>query len=103
MKKFGTDPMFPLMNDGERMVWAATYAVEYNRWTCGDTQLQTSFEVKAARNALAQASMAVLAARAALASGKSLDVASVTFFARQMIRRPERSKRRLEKKIHGRP
>ena len=86
-KKPGKKLLYPAMTVGESLIWAATYAAEYNRWTCGDelsVALNTEYEVKAARTALTQAAMAVVAARAAFGLIKDSSPVMVAQFARQM-------------------
>jgi hypothetical protein len=85
------------MTEDEKAIWAATYAVEYNRWTCGDEReisATSRHEVKAARIALSQAAMAVVAARAALGEIKFDSPYLVPLFARQMVSAPKPKKKR---------
>lgn len=56
----------PKLTPGERLIWAAAYALEFQRWTIGSTPVHL-VEIKAARAALAQATLAVLSAKAAVA------------------------------------
>jgi len=56
----------PKLTPGERLIWAAAYALEFQRWTIGSSPVAL-VEIKAARAALAQATLAVLSARAAVA------------------------------------
>jgi hypothetical protein len=86
-RKTEKKPLHSLMTVGESLIWAATYAIEYNRWTCGDEHAiaaNTKHEVKAARTAMSQAAMAVLAGRAAFGEIKGTSPDMVARFAEQM-------------------
>ena len=88
MKKTSSKkPSHPLMTVGESLIWAATYAAEYNRWTCGGERSvaeNTKLEVTAARAGMTQAAMAVLAGRAALGESRNTSPDVVALFAEQM-------------------
>lgn len=86
-KRLRKKNLYPPMTPGEMTIWSAAYAIEFNRWTCGDTTSpQPNIEVNAARIALGQAALAVLSARAALAANRPPLIAMSSEFARQMVR-----------------
>ena len=93
--------LHPPMTVGESLIWAATYAAEYNRWTCGGENAvaaNTKLEVTAARTAMTQAAMSVLAGRAALGEIQSTSPNVVVLFAEQMglapkIKKPKKPRR----------
>ena len=99
MKTPGKKLPYPPMTKGEQQIWAATYAAEYNRWTCGEERFpplaeHTYHEVKAARVALSQAAMSVVAARAALGEIKDTSPRMVALFAKQMVLASKPKKKR---------
>ena len=90
---------YPPLTSAEMLIWSSAYTIEYNRWTCGDTNEHPNAEVKAARVALSQAAMAVLAARAAFAANKPPLIVAASEMARQMLRTPRSKLKKPNMKV----
>jgi hypothetical protein len=105
----------PKMTEGEKMIWAAVYAVEYNRLTAPladksgpfpwkdpkTLRAELELTVKAAQTGTIVAALAVVAARASLRVPRLNAPAVLDSFAKQMISSPK-SKQHLRASLEHR-
>jgi hypothetical protein len=81
---------YPPMSEGEKQIWAAVYAIEFSRWTADDRTQPVSNstfqrETRAGRIAMAQAALAVVAARDAIEKLDGMATRTIFTFASQMV------------------